>query len=154
MGVTTHQSRNLRHYASHEVTSIYLKTLQWNNAPITGTGAKGGGRSGLVGEWTAKFPRSQGGGDLSLSKMHTFRSCGSPILILGFVTGGECRGLYHQCFPSRWGIVIFKVANPHLQPVPMVVGHLSIYIKLKSRPSVTPITLLGLPVSTHQVSNT
>jgi len=85
-------------------------------------------RYGLrVGEWTAKF--SQGGGDLSLRKKHTFQSWSSPTLIPGFVTGRlvrECRGLYHQYFPSRWGIVIFKDANPHLppsQPIPVVVRH-------------------------------
>jgi len=97
------------------------------NARLPQVRARGGGRSELVGQWTSKFPR--GGGDLSLPKQHTFRSCGSPILIPGFVTGrhvGECGGLHHQCFPSRWGIVIFKDANPHLppsQPVPVVVGH-------------------------------
>ena len=48
---------------------------------------------------------------------------------LGFATGrfvGVCGGLYRQYFPSRWGIVIFRNANPHLpppQPVPVVVGH-------------------------------
>ena len=80
----------------------------------------------IILEWTAKFPR--GGGDLSLPKKRTFRSCGSP-LIPGFVTGRlvrECRGLYHQCFPSAWRIIIFKDVNPHLpphQPIPVVVGH-------------------------------
>jgi len=54
---------------------------------------------------------------------------GISALIPGFVTGRhvrECRELYHQCLPSKWGIVIFKDANPHLpppQPVPVVVGH-------------------------------
>ena len=47
----------------------------------------------------------------------------------GFATGrfvGVCGGLYRQYFPSWWGIVIFRNANPHLpppQPVPGVVGH-------------------------------
>jgi len=77
-----------------------------------------------VGEWTAKFPR--GGGDLSLPKKHTFQSYGNPTLIPGFITGRLAGGLHHQCFPRRWGIVIFKDTNPHLHPplpVPMVVRH-------------------------------
>jgi len=40
--------------------------------------------SGLVGEWTAKFPR--GGGDLSLPKQHTFLHFDRAVTA-GFVTG-------------------------------------------------------------------
>jgi len=47
----------------------------------------------------------------------------------GFATGRfvrVCGGFYRQYFPSWWGIVNFRNANPHLpspQPVPVVVGH-------------------------------
>jgi len=37
----------------------------------------------------------------------------------GFTIGrffGVCEGLYCQYFPSRWGTVNFRNANPHLPP--------------------------------------
>jgi len=60
--------------------------------------AKGGERSGLVGEWTAKFAR--GGGDLSLPKKHTFQSCGSPTLIPRFRYWDKCLGMQGDCNTS------------------------------------------------------
>ena len=43
----------------------------------------------------------------------------------GFATGrfvGVCGGLYRQYFPSWWGIVIFRNANPDLPPPQLVPG--------------------------------
>jgi len=55
----------------------------------------------------------------------------------GFATGrfvGVWWGLYHQYFPSWWGIVIFGNANPpHLpppQPVPVVGNYIDRCITL------------------------
>ena len=89
--------------------------------------------------------------ELSLAKKYAFRSCSSPTLIPGFVTGGfirECRGLCHQCFPSRQRTIIFKDANPHLlppQPVPVVVGHyVDRCIIAEHHSLVSPIMMLML----------